>query len=138
MATRTAAQEAAFFLPFLRPGMRVLDVGCGPGSITLGLAEVVAPGVVVGIDVDPAQVEQAQALAEARSMKNARFEVADIYRLPFPNGSFDAAFAHTVVMGRCERGRMGAFKESHKNFKCWMHLNASAGIPRLPTGRTPC
>jgi len=44
MARRTAAKEAAFLLPYLRPGMRVLDVGCGPGSITLGLAEAIAPG----------------------------------------------------------------------------------------------
>lgn len=36
MAARTATREAAFFLPYLRPGMRVLDVGCGPGAITLG------------------------------------------------------------------------------------------------------
>jgi SAM-dependent methyltransferase len=99
MAARTAAKEAAFFLPHLRPGMRLLDVGCGPGSITLGLAGVVGPGVVVGIDVDPTQVEQARALALERGATNVRFEVADLYRLPFPDGSFDAAFAHTVIMG---------------------------------------
>ena len=44
MALRTASQEAAFFLPSLRPGMRVLDLGCGPGSITVGIAEAIAPG----------------------------------------------------------------------------------------------
>jgi cyclopropane fatty-acyl-phospholipid synthase-like methyltransferase len=44
LAHRTAAKEGAFFLPYLRPGMRLLDLGCGPGSITLGLAEAVAPG----------------------------------------------------------------------------------------------
>src|SRR5262249_34936469 len=98
MAARTAAKEAAFFLPHLRPGMQLLDVGCGPGSITLGLAGVVGPGVVVGIDVDPTQVEQARALALERGVTNVRFEVADLYRLPFPDGSFDAAFAHTVIM----------------------------------------
>ena len=53
LALRTAAKEGAFFLRFLRPGMRVLDLGCGPGSITLGLAEAVAPGEVVGIDFQP-------------------------------------------------------------------------------------
>ena len=99
LATNTADREAAFFLPYLRPGMQVLDVGSGPGSITLGLAGVVAPGVVVGIDVVPAQVEQARALAGERGVTNVHFEVADLYRLPFPDGSFDAAFAHTVFMG---------------------------------------
>ena len=52
MLTRTAAAQADFLLPHLRPGMRLLDVGCGPGSITLDLAEVVAPGEVVGVDID--------------------------------------------------------------------------------------
>jgi ubiquinone/menaquinone biosynthesis C-methylase UbiE len=98
MALRTAAKEGAFFLPHLRPGMRVLDVGCGPGSITLGLAEAVSPGEVVGIDFQPSQVAQAQALSAARGVMNTRFEVADVYRLPFPDGSFDAVLAHAVLM----------------------------------------
>jgi ubiquinone/menaquinone biosynthesis C-methylase UbiE len=98
MARRTAAQEAAFFLPHLRPGMRVLDVGCGPGSITVGLAEVVAPGEVVGIDVQQSQVERARDLAVERGVANVRFEVGDVYRLPFLDHSFDAVFAHTVLM----------------------------------------
>jgi SAM-dependent methyltransferase len=97
-ATRTASREAAFFLPYLRPGMHVLDVGCGPGSITLGLAEVVAPGEVVGIDLQPTQIEQARALAVERGVENVRFEVGEAYRLPFPAHSFDAAFAHGVLM----------------------------------------
>ena len=98
MALRTASQEAAFFLPSLRPGMRVLDLGCGPGSITVGIAEAIAPGEVVGVDRQSEQVEQARALGVARGVMNARFEVADVYRLPFPDGSFDAAFAHVVLM----------------------------------------
>jgi ubiquinone/menaquinone biosynthesis C-methylase UbiE len=98
LALRTAAKEGAFFLPYLRPGMRVLDVGCGPGSITLGLAEAVTPGEVVGVDVQPSQVAQAQALSAARGVRNTRFEVADVYRLPFPDGSFDAVLAHVVLM----------------------------------------
>ena len=48
LALRTAAKEAAFFLPHLRPGMRLLDLGSGPGSITLGFAEIVSPGEVAG------------------------------------------------------------------------------------------
>jgi ubiquinone/menaquinone biosynthesis C-methylase UbiE len=98
LALRTAAKEGAFFLPFLRPNMQVLDLGCGPGSITLGLAERVAPGEVVGVDLQPSQVAEAQALSAVRGVKNVRFEVADVYRLPFPDGSFDAVFAHVVLM----------------------------------------
>ena len=98
LALRTAAKEAAFFLSHLRPGMRLLDLGSGPGSITLGLAEKVSPGEVVGVDLQPSQVEKAQALSAARGVKNVRFEVADVYRLPFPDGSFDAVVAHVVLM----------------------------------------
>ena len=98
LALRTATKEAAFFLRFLRPPMRVLDVGCGPGSITLGLAETVTPGETVGIDFQASQVTKSAALAASRGATNVRFEVADVYRLPFPDGSFDAVFANTVLM----------------------------------------
>ena len=97
LAKRTASQDAAFLLPHLRAGLHVLDAGCGPDSITLGLAEVVAPGEVVGIAMQLSLVEQARALAVQRSISNARFEVANVYDLPFPDGSFDAAFVNTVL-----------------------------------------
>jgi len=98
LATRTASKQAAFLLPYLHPGLQVLDVGCGPGSVTLDLGQLVAPGQVVGIDIQPAQVEQAQAQASIRGATNVRFEVADIYALPFPDGAFDVAFVHAVLM----------------------------------------
>ncbi len=98
MAARTAAREAQFFTPYLRSGMALLDAGCGPGSITLGLAEHVTPGPVVGVDIQPAQVEQARTFAAARGATGVRFEAADLYRLPFPDRSFDAVFANGVLM----------------------------------------
>jgi ubiquinone/menaquinone biosynthesis C-methylase UbiE len=94
---RTAAQDAAFFMPYLRPGMRLLDCGCGPGSITIGLAERVAPAQVTAIDIAQAQLDAAQALADERGVGNISWQVGDIYHLPFPDGSFDAAFAHNVL-----------------------------------------
>ena len=48
-AERTADSHAAFLLPHLRPGMALLDLGCGPGSITVGLAAAVAPGPTTGM-----------------------------------------------------------------------------------------
>src|SRR5262245_12500886 len=98
LAARTAARDAAFLMPHLRPGMRLLDAGCGPGSITLGLAAAVAPGEAIGIDRQPAQVEQARALAAACGFTGARFEAADIYQLPYHDGSFDAVYANGVLM----------------------------------------
>src|SRR6516164_7135292 len=76
---RTAAGEADFFLPHLRPGMRMLDCGSGPGTITLGLAAAVAPGEVVGVDLQPVQAAAARALAAARGVAGARFLTGDLY-----------------------------------------------------------
>jgi ubiquinone/menaquinone biosynthesis C-methylase UbiE len=97
LAQRTAQNSATFLLPHLRPGMNLLDCGCGPGSITVGLAEIIAPGEVVGIDIAESQVELARVRAEEHKVPNVRFEVANIYKLPFPDNYFDAAFAHTVL-----------------------------------------
>src|SRR5215207_3754614 len=85
LSARTATREAAFFLPHLRPGMRLLDVGCGPGSITLGLAAALAPGEVVGVDLRPEPLAQARAEASRRGIANVRFEVGSAYALPFPD-----------------------------------------------------
>jgi ubiquinone/menaquinone biosynthesis C-methylase UbiE len=76
----------------------VLDVGCGPGSITLGLAQAVSPGDAVGVDLQQRVVERARVLAAERGISNVRFEVADAYELPFPDGMFDAALEHRVLM----------------------------------------
>jgi ubiquinone/menaquinone biosynthesis C-methylase UbiE len=97
LAKRTASLEASFFLPHLRPGMRLLDCGCGPGTITVNLAEVVAPGEVVGIDIEDKQFEIGRANARERGVSNVRFETGNIYDLPFPSDTFDAVFAHAVL-----------------------------------------
>ena len=94
---RTSAHHAAFFLPHLRPGMRLLDGGCGPGTITLGLAGLAMPGEVIGIDIEASQVELARHAAQRAGCSNARFEVASLYWIPFPDASFDAVFLHGVL-----------------------------------------
>lgn len=93
---RTAAEAAAFLLPHLRPGMRVLDVGCGPGSITVGLAEAVAPGPVLAIDLAGDVLAHGRALAVERGLGNVRFEPADLLALDTP-GAFDVVYAHQVL-----------------------------------------
>ena len=62
MARRTLQSHGSFFLPFLSPGLSVLDCGCGPGSITLGIAQCVAPAPVIGIDMGASQIEEATRL----------------------------------------------------------------------------
>ena len=96
-AKRTAEVCAAFFLPLLAPGMRVLDVGCGPGTITAGLARRVAPGETIGIDMSPGVIETAKALLDRESIDGLSFEVGNVYRPHFAAGSFDAIFAHQVL-----------------------------------------
>ncbi len=97
MVQRRAASHARFFLPHLHAGMSLLDAGCGPGSITLDLAEVVSPGRVVGIDIEPLQIERAKALAAERKVSHTQFLVGDVYQLPFADASFDAVFAHATL-----------------------------------------
>ena len=96
MAQRTAGAHAGFFLPHLQPGSCVLDAGCGPGTITLGLARKVAPGHVIGIDVEDSQFEQARAVAK-RERLNVEFRKESVYELPFGKQQFDAVFSHAVL-----------------------------------------
>jgi SAM-dependent methyltransferase len=77
--------------------MTVLDVGCGPGTITLDLAELVAPGVVTGLERVEAPLESARAAAATRGDNTTRFERGDALNLPYPDGTFDVVHAHQVL-----------------------------------------
>lgn len=94
---RTAADSAAFLLPHLRGGLDLLDVGCGPGSITLDLAARVAPGRVRGVDASATVLDTARAAAAERGDSATRFEVGDVYALGVPDASYDVVFAHQVL-----------------------------------------
>src|SRR5229473_5071629 len=96
-AKRTADTAAAFFLPFLKPGMRLLDVGCGPGSITAGLAKRVEPAETIGIDPSASVIATARSLAEGKAGGHLTFEVGNIYEPRFAPETFDAVFAHQVL-----------------------------------------
>jgi ubiquinone/menaquinone biosynthesis C-methylase UbiE len=94
---RTAQNSAAYLLPHLHPGLALLDVGCGPGTITADLAQLVAPGRVVGIDRESAPLEQARELARERGLDHVSYDVGDVYALDFPDDSFDVVHAHQVL-----------------------------------------
>ncbi len=79
----------------LSSGLRVLDIGCGTGTITRGIADVVAPhGEVVGVDLNTMLIDDARRLH--RDAAGLRFEVADVYRLPF-HEAFDVVHAARVL-----------------------------------------
>ena len=94
---RTVENSAAYLVPHLTAGASVLDVGAGPGTITVDMAERVAPGTVVGIDSSAEIVEQATRLAAERGLSGVRFETADLFDLPFADDSFDVVHAHQVL-----------------------------------------
>jgi SAM-dependent methyltransferase len=97
VSARTARDRAAFILPLLRNGTRLLDVGCGPGSITLGLAHSVGPdGRIVGVDLQPSQIHIAKQAATTSAISNAVFQAANANELPFDTASFDVVFSHAL------------------------------------------
>jgi ubiquinone/menaquinone biosynthesis C-methylase UbiE len=97
IAGRTAETHGAFFLPYLRAGMSLLDCGCGPGTITIGLAQAASPGNVTGIDLAESQVEVARKNAAKLGLSNVEFECCDVYQLPYRDNMFDAVFSHAML-----------------------------------------
>lgn len=94
---RTAESHAAFFIPFLKPGMALLDAGCGPGGITVGLAKCVHPRHVTAIDIEPEQLTLAKERAREHKAGNIKFEEASIFNLPYADNTFDAVFMSAVL-----------------------------------------
>jgi len=82
---------------YLQPGMKVLDVGCGPGPITLDVAQMVKHGTAFGIEPMAGRIAAAVELAEQRNITNVIFDVASAFDLPFPDDSFDVVYSHTVL-----------------------------------------
>lgn len=94
---RTIDNSAAYLRAELVAGRSLLDVGCGPGTITTEFAERLAPGEVVGVDVGESVIEQARASAADAGLDNLRFEAGDGYGLSFADDSFDIVHAHQVL-----------------------------------------
>ncbi|GAW24998.1 hypothetical protein ANO14919_145960 [Xylariales sp. No.14919] len=94
---RTAAVNSAYILPLLQTDMRILDVGCGPGTITLDLAAHAPKGSATGVDTSSDAIETARELCKQRGTTNASFSVGDVNKLPFDDNSFDVVHAHQVL-----------------------------------------
>ena len=94
---RTAERSCGFFRHHILPSSRILDCGCGPGSITVGLAQWAPDGDTVGIDLGAEQLDGARALARDLDLKNVAFRQGDIFDLPFADDSFDVVFSQTVL-----------------------------------------
>src|SRR6187551_682481 len=86
---RTADNSAAYLLPHLSSGATVLDVGCGPGTITADFATLVTPGRVTALEVTADALDLARAEIAGRGLTNVDFAVGDVHALDFPDGTFD-------------------------------------------------
>ncbi len=98
LGRRSLESNGKHLLPHLGPGQRVLDFGCGPGTISVGLAKAVEPGEMHGIDMEESQIGMARAAAKAGGHANATFHVGDVTDLPFEDDFFDVAHCHAVLM----------------------------------------
>src|SRR5579863_6505470 len=108
---RTAANSAAYLLPGLASGQRMLDVGCGPGTLTVDLARHVAPGQVVAIDVAAKGVEEARSHAAESGATNTQFVVGDFREVDLEPASFDVVHAHQVLQHLANPvGALGAMR----------------------------
>lgn len=94
---RTALNSAAYLLPHLKPGMKVLDIGCGPGTITVDLAGHVPGGHVTGLERVGDVLVQARALAKEKGVANVDFVEGDANALQYADDTFDVVLCHQVL-----------------------------------------
>lgn len=109
---RTVEDSAAYLLPHLKSGLSVLDVGCGPGTITADLAARVAPGPVTAVDQSADVLDAARAEVQRRGLSNVSFATADVHRLDFADGTFDVVHAHQVLQHVADP--VGALREMRR------------------------
>ncbi|UQU63329.1 class I SAM-dependent methyltransferase [Couchioplanes caeruleus] len=94
---RTAENSAAYLLPHLTSGATVLDVGCGPGTITADLATRITPGRITALEMTDDALDLARTEIARRGLTNVDFAVGDVHALDFPDDTFDVVHAHQVL-----------------------------------------
>ncbi|KAJ1017731.1 hypothetical protein NDA16_005050 [Ustilago loliicola] len=108
-SSRTAETSAAFLLPHLKPDAKILDIGCGPGTITTSLARYIPNGSIIGTDYSAEVVANAQKSlerlqagattdAERGAAERCRFELASVFELPYSDDSFDVIYCHQMLL----------------------------------------
>ncbi|KAK9453446.1 S-adenosyl-L-methionine-dependent methyltransferase [Dipodascopsis uninucleata] len=97
--SRTAESSAAFLLPYIKKTDSILDVGCGPGTITMGLAKYASEGRTVGVDISPSVLQKAKTLAAETNVPtegpgSVVFKEGNVLEgLAYPDDTFDIVFA---------------------------------------------
>jgi SAM-dependent methyltransferase len=94
---RTAENSAGYLLPQLHPGMSVLDIGAGPGTITVDLAALVEPGRVTALETSEEALDITRATVSSRGQANIEFVVGDVHQLDVPDDTYDVVHAHQVL-----------------------------------------
>lgn len=94
---RTASNSAAYILPHIKPHMKILDIGCGPGTITVDLASYVPQGHITGLEKAEGVLTQARTLANEKGVTNIEFVTGDANALSYENESFDLVLCHQVL-----------------------------------------
>lgn len=138
---RTAQNSAAYLLPHLVHGQRLLDIGCGPGTLTADLARLVAPAEVIGVDIAQSVVEEAKAHAAESGVSNVRFVAGDFRASGLEPAGFDVVHAHQLLQhlqdpvgalahmaALTRRGGLVAVRES--DYSAFRWAPDSAGLDR--------
>lgn len=111
VGARQARTFLPFLLPHLRPGLEILEVGCGVGALLLDVAATTGAARVVGVDPDDGQLAVGRANAQMGALP-AEFVEGSAYSLPFPDESFDVVYANAVLLYL--RRPVDALREMHR------------------------
>ena len=98
LESRTIQKEADIFLKYLNSSMKLLDIGCGPGSLTMGFAQHLKNGHVWGVDLEATQVQLATEKCLKAKIENCQFQVGSITNLPFDDETFDAIWCSNLLL----------------------------------------
>lgn len=94
-SNRTIENSAEYLRPYLRAEAHLLDIGAGPGSITVDFAAHVAR--VTATEIGAEELALSQRLATAQQVTNIDFSIEDVHALSFPDDTFDIAHTHQVL-----------------------------------------